>query len=182
MWHMNIRKLLAVMTLLLLLATQGVVAQEERDPEEMFNTRLIEHRVGAEVGGISAGGLGAIYTYTPIIRPLLRLHIRGGFALSIPAIEGPGFHIPITVLGSVGTRVHRVDTGFGVSLAPNAVDEEGRDIGSKTYLHAILAYRLVLQEDRTVIRLGGTTWSTAGELADGEVRVLPAFSLETAVR
>lgn len=182
MWSMITRKLAALLALLLIASVPLFAQQEERDPEEMFNTRLIQHRVGAELGGISAGGLGAIYTFTPIIRPVLRLHIRGGFALSIPAIEGPGFHIPITVMSSFGTRVHRLDTGFGVSLAPNAVDEEGQDIGSKSYLHAILAYRLVLQEDRTVIRLGATSWSTAGELADGEVRILPALSLETAVR
>lgn len=169
--------------LLVALVTFPLTAQEEeRVPEDMFNTRLIQHRIGAEVGGIAGGGIGAIYTFTPIIRPVLRFHIRGGFALSIPAIEGPGFHIPITLMGSAGSRVHRVDFGLGLSLAPNAVDEKGEDIGSRSYLHAVLAYRLVLQEDRTVARLGVVTWSTPKELGDGEIRPLPAFSLETAVR
>ena len=175
-------KRLAMVLALAVVLVFSAAAQEERDPEEMFNTRLIQHRIGAEVGGISAGGIGAIYTFTPVIRPVFRLHIRGGLALSIPAIEGPGFHIPITLLGSVGSRVHRLDGGVGVSLSPNAVDEKGQDIGSKTYLHAILAYRLILQEDRTVIRLGGVTWSTPSELRRGDIRILPSLSLETAVR
>lgn len=178
---MIIRTVLSVFFVALLVFP--LAAQEgERDPEEMFNTRLIQHRIGAEIGGISGGGIGAVYTFTPIIRPVLRLHIRGGLALSIPAIEGPGFHIPLTLMGSAGSRVHRVDFGLGVSLAPNAVDEKGTDIGSRTYLHAVLAYRLVLQEDRTVARLGVVSWSTPGELSDGDIRLLPAFSLETAVR
>jgi hypothetical protein len=165
-----------------MLASPLTAQEEERNPEEMFNTRLIEHRIGAEVGGIAAGGIGAIYTYTPIIRPIWRFHIRGGFALSIPAIKGPGFHIPITLLGSAGSRVHRIDMGLGYSVSPNAVDEEGNDIGSKNYLHGILAYRLILQEDRTVIRLGAVSWSTPSELADGEIDLLPSLSVETAVR
>ncbi|MFP4302342.1 MAG: hypothetical protein ACLFQZ_09965 [Spirochaetaceae bacterium] len=174
---------IVLITLLLVLLASPLTAQEEdRIPEDMFNTRLIEHRIGAEFGGIAGGGIGAIYTFTPIIGPVLRLHLRGGFALSIPAIEGPGFSIPITVMGSAGSRVHRVDLGLGVSLAPNAVDEKGKDLGSRSYLHGILAYRLVLQEDRTVARLGVVTWSTPGELGDGDIRPLPAFSLETAVR
>ena len=175
-------RLLLITVVLALLAVPMFAQEEERDPEQMFNTRLIQHRIGAEVGGIAAGGIGAIYTFTPIIRPIWRFHIRGGFALSIPAIKGPGFHIPVTLLGSAGSRVHRVDMGLGYSVSPNAVDEEGNDIGSKNYLHAILAYRLILQEDRTVIRLGAVSWSTPRELSDGDIDILPSFSLETAVR
>lgn len=175
------RFLLPLLFCLLVLAP--VAAQEgEQDPEEMFNTQLIQHRVGAEVGGIAAGGIAAVYTYTPVIRPLWRVHVRGGLALSIPAFYGPGFHIPVTTLASVGTRNHRLDMGLGFSISPNAVDEKGEDLGGKSYLHATAAYRLVFQEDRTVIRIGAVTWSTPGELQRGDVDVLPSFSLETAVR
>lgn len=177
-----IRRVLLPLLLFLLVLAPLFAQEGEQDPEEMFNTELIQHRVGAEVGGIAAGGLAAVYTYTPVIRPLWRFHLRGGLALSIPAFYGPGFHIPVTTLASFGTRNHRLDMGIGFSVSPNAVDEKGADIGSKSYLHATAAYRLVFQEDRTVIRVGAVTWSTPGQLQRGEVDVLPSFSLETAVR
>ena len=176
---MSTRRLLSFL-LLSLLVLASAAAQEEQ--EQLLNDELIEHRIGAEVGGLMGGGMGAVYTYTPVITPLWRLHLRGGLALSIPAIAGPGFHIPLSLVTSGGSRIHRVEIGAGLSVSPNAVDEDGTDLGFQSYLHAILAYRLTFQEDRTVLRAGAVSWSTPAELSDGDIRILPAISLETAVR